>query len=148
MLSSKNNHPIQQGYITTYIMFYRIFHKELILNIYRTYPKTTYSPHDIKKLKIKDTPSQCAYTAPSDSPTTRIIVQIQLRFYDIIQLWPISYQYRSNFTILKLKQFCNLPRKLCFNCYHVYLNVWLWMGSHTNSDICKILAFHVLKNFK
>ena len=119
MLFSKNNHPIQQGYITTYIMFYRIFHKELILNIYRTYPKKTYNPRDTKKLKIKDMPSQCACMLPSDSPTTRIKMQTQGRFYDIIRLRPIPYQYRSNFTILKLKQFCNLTRKICFKCYHI-----------------------------
>ena len=55
-----------------------------------------------------------------------MFVQTQGRFYDIIRLRPIPYQYKSNFAILKLKQFCDLTRKLCLKCYRVYLNILIY----------------------
>ena len=30
----------------------------------------------------------------------------------------------------------------------VRVNIWLWMGSYTETNICNILAFRVLENFK
>ena len=34
---------------------YLIFHKELVRNVYRTYPNKIYTTCDVEKLKFKDT---------------------------------------------------------------------------------------------